>query len=371
MPKPAFTVKAYKHPRLKYVARGKVAGKWDRKYFVTKGEAETFAQQRNTELLNQGREALEVPSWLRIMAQRCQSQLDEYGKTLEDAVHFYLPHLQATNRSCVIGSLVKELLEVKKRDGASQRYLSDLKSRLGQFAEDFNQTLVAEITATQVDQWLRSLQVSPITRNNFRRVLIVAFNFAVDRGYSTVNPATKSAKAKEVEKVTGILTVQQTMALLNAASTDLVPYVALAAFGGLRRAELERLDWSEIDFQTDLIQITAAKAKSARRRFVKIRPNLKEWLTPRRRSHGPVTPNTYGELFNAARKAAGIGDWPANALRHSFASYHLGHFNDAAALALELGHTNSNLVFKHYREIVKPVDAALYWKIKPGRKPKK
>jgi hypothetical protein len=26
------------------------------------------------------------------------------------------------------------------------------------------------------------------------------------------------------------------------------------------------------------------------------------------------------------------------------------HFNDAAALALELGHTNSNLVFQHYRQ---------------------
>ena len=105
MPKPAFTVKAYKHPRLKFVARGKVAGKWDRKYFRTRGEAETFAQQRNTELMNQGREAMEVPSWLRIMAQRCQKQLDSYGKTLEDAVDFYLLHLLATNRSCVIGSV--------------------------------------------------------------------------------------------------------------------------------------------------------------------------------------------------------------------------------------------------------------------------
>ena len=152
MPKSAFTVKAYKHPRLKFVARGKVAGKWDRKYFHTRGEAETFAQQRNTELLNQRREALKVPSWLRIMAQRCQNQLDTFGKTLEDAVNFYLPHLQAMNRSCVFESLVREVLEVKKRDGASVRYLGDLTSRLNQFGEKFDKTLVADITATQVDQ---------------------------------------------------------------------------------------------------------------------------------------------------------------------------------------------------------------------------
>jgi hypothetical protein len=36
--------------------------------------------------------------------------------------------------------------------------------------------------------------------------------------------------------------------------------------------------------------------------------------------------------------AAGIGHWPRNALRHSFASYHIAHFRDAAALALKMGH---------------------------------
>ena len=51
--------------------------------------------------------------------------------------------------------------------------------------------------------------------------------------------------------------------------------------------------------------------------------------------------------------------------------YHLARFSDAAVLALELGHTNSNLVFTHYRQIVKPKKAERYWKITPaptGRK---
>ena len=41
-------------------------------------------------------------------------------------------------------------------------------------------------------------------------------------------------------------------------------------------------------------------------------------------------------------------------------------FGDAAALALELGHTNSNLVFQHYRQLVKPKQAERYWKITPA-----
>jgi hypothetical protein len=53
-------------------------------------------------------------------------------------------------------------------------------------------------------------------------------------------------------------------------------------------------------------------------------------------------------------------------LRHSFASYHLAHFRDAAKLALELGHTDQVLIFRHYRELVKPDEAAKYWNIRPA-----
>ena len=47
-------------------------------------------------------------------------------------------------------------------------------------------------------------------------------------------------------------------------------------------------------------------------------------------------------------------EWPDNALRHSFASCHLAHFKDAAVLALETGHTDSGMIFDHYRELGKP-----------------
>ena len=74
--------------------------------------------------------------------------------------------------------------------------------------------------------------------------------------------------------------------------------------------------------------------------------------------------------MEAARAAAGIGLWPNNALRHSFASYYLAHFKRAGAaeLALEMGHTNANLVFQHYRQIVKPNEAKRYWALTPAAK---
>jgi integrase len=57
--------------------------------------------------------------------------------------------------------------------------------------------------------------------------------------------------------------------------------------------------------------------------------------------------------------------WRANALRHSFASYHLAHFQSPEKLALEMGHSSSRMIFEHYREVVTPAAAQHYWAILP------
>ena len=44
----------------------------------------------------------------------------------------------------------------------------------------------------------------------------------------------------------------------------------------------------------------------------------------------------FSTFARPAQRRAGIGKWPTNALRHSFASYHLAKFQDAPALALQM-----------------------------------
>ena len=338
-------------PHLKFVVNYKVNGKRTRSFFENKKVAQTFAQLKNNERL--------------IGETEGSKQLAAYGKTIADAIAFYLPHLHATNRTCTFSELVAELIPAKASDGASSPYLTDLRCRLGQFSKTFGMRLVSEITSSEIDDWLRNRKVSPVTRNNSRRTLRTAFSFALARNYCVDNPVVKTAKAKEIEGTAGILTVAETARLLEAADAKLLPFIAIGAFAGLRRAELERLDWSEVDLDQGLITVMATKAKSARRRFVKIRENLASWLKPYAAQRGMVTPINCRKMFEATRVAAAIKKWPDNALRHSFASYHLAHFNDAAALALELGHTDAGLVFQHYRQIVKPKDAEKYWNLFP------
>ena len=345
------------------------AGKRKRKFFETEAQAKSFATFKNAELRRNGIFHAEFPERLRVMAQNAVEQLRPFGRTIDDAVAHYVAHLKASEKSCTAVQLVKELLAAKKTDGVSERHLGDLRYRLSVFANAFDGKPVATITRAEIDDWLRSLPVSPLTRNNYRQRTALAFNFAMRRGYATSNPAEGAAKAKVVSEPPGILSVNEAARLLEAAAPNVLPYIAIGLFAGLRAAELERLDWSEIDFESDLIEVTAAKAKTAQRRFVKMQPNLREWLLPHRKHKGNVRPQDrfeFRQSFKQARKDAGIKQWPDNALRHSFASYHLAHFNDAALTALQMGHRDSRVTFAHYRELVKPKEAERYWQLQPA-----
>jgi hypothetical protein len=152
--KPTYRIKKYKHPRLKYVVRSKIGGKWERKFFETKAEAQTYVQQKEIELLNQGREAVQFPSWLRIAAQQGQERLQPHGKTISAAVDFYVQHLEATQRSAKVSQALVELIENRKTSGVSERYCYDLKLRIGRFSKDFGDRIVSTINTAEIDDWL-------------------------------------------------------------------------------------------------------------------------------------------------------------------------------------------------------------------------
>ena len=354
-------------PRWKFVVTHWEAGIRKGKLFETKAQASTWAAFKKAEAEAQGMEHAEFSTDLRVMAQRAMQRLGEYNKTIDDAVAHYIAHLKASERPCSAAKLVDELLKAKVADGLSIRHVDNLRSRLSVFVTKFDGQPVATITTAEIDDWLRSLKVAPVTRNNYRRIVVQAFNFALKRRYASGNPAVEAEQAREPKTKPRILTVEQATALLVSASPEVLPYIAIGLFAGLRRAEIERLDWSEVDFDSGHIEVTAEKSKSKRaNRFITLQPNLRSWLMPVRQLKGNVTPQEkFRELFDLAREEAGITDWPDNALRHSFASYHVAHFKDAKGLALEMGHTDSGVLFNHYRALVKPKEAARYWNIKP------
>lgn len=342
----------------------KLGGGRARRFFKDRREAQTFLEQCRIQQQNYGTAAFSISERLRTEAIECFEKLRLFDKSLRDATNFYVAHLKTVKGSRKTREVIPELIKIRTNDGLSARYLGDLRVRLERFKEVFGERTIATITSAEIDDWLRSLRVGAVTRNTFRRRLIVLFTFARRRGYLEASPVDHVERAKELPPEIGILTIDELTRLLKAATFETLPYWAIGAFAGLRRAELERLEWSEIHFEEGFIEVKAQKSKTASRRLVPIQGNLASWLKPYRFQTGRICPRNLQTKLNEDRNHAQLLDtWPNNALRHSFASYYLAHFKDAARLALEMGNS-PGIIFKHYREVVRPCQAKLYWGIR-------
>jgi integrase len=151
--------------------------------------------------------------------------------------------------------------------------------------------------------------------------------------------------------------------ILEAAPGELVPFIVLGAFAGLRAAEITRIEWSAIDLERRFITIRAGQAKTASRRIVPVSANLRAWLLPHV-GEGIVVPSaeTYRKVTCLARRL-GIR-WPHNVLRHSFISYRIAKVKNANEVALEAGNSPT-VIFKNYRELATEEQADAWFAIRP------
>jgi integrase len=271
--------------------------------------------------------------------------------------------------SVTVKTAIDEMYKAKKQDLLSRAYVFDLRQRLSRFERVFGTRSIASVTLAEIETWLRNLGLSPSSRNTYHRRLSTLWSFALGRNWVECNLLAKVARARIVGPDIGILTPEEFSALLANASPATLPFWAIGGFSGMRVAELKRLDWSKVDFDAGLIEVTARMSKTASRRHVEISPALAAWLEPYKGQSGPVCSKNLRKLLEADRKRAGIAKWPPNACRHSSASYWLAHFKDASRLALLMGHAKSDLLFRHYRALVKPAEAAKWWNIYPNTKP--
>ena len=289
------------------------------------------------------------------------------GDHMVEAARFFKRHGAGTVTHRTVAEVVAELVESKKARGKSARYIGDLSARLNRFAKDFAVD-IGTVTTADVTRWLDGLKVAPQTAKNFRTVLGTLFGFAESRGYvfKGGNPV------EDVEHITAnggaieIYTPKEIADLLKAASKEFLPVVALGAFAGLRTAEIERLEFRDLDLAGGFIHVASEKAKTRSRRLVPILPNLAQWLAPYAKQKGKVWKATTNELqdVRAETVKAAATPWKDNGLRHSFISYRLAATQNAAQVALEAGNSPA-VVFRHYRELVKPEAAKTWFAITP------
>ena len=162
MKKPALVVRPYRHSDThKFILDLRAYGK-RRLFFKTRAEADAERLRQQTLLERHSREAMGLSQ--RVMSDfiTARNTLAEYGKNINDAVSFFVDHLERVRRcKTTVADLVAELLKAKRKDGRSEIYLRDLRNLLAIFSRDFGDRPIAGITVEELDNWLRALPGSP------------------------------------------------------------------------------------------------------------------------------------------------------------------------------------------------------------------
>lgn len=368
------TAKIYHQKRGKYenfIVSHFCNGKRKMKSFSSFAEAKNYTKQA---LLSVARDRASVASLTGADVQSliaARRILEPLGITLHEAVQSFAAkrareHALPDKR---VSDLVTDCLQEKKANGLSKRYIETLQYHLNRFAAAFGKTVIASVTTGALQQWLAHEYRGLRTRNNVRSSIVTLFHFARARGYLPKHQATEAddlPRARDNGGSIEIFTPKEMSRLMATAEPQARLYFALSGFAGIRRAEIERLEWSDFNFARTTIEVGKHKAKTMSRRLIPIMPNLLEWL---RLFHGRT-----GRLFPRRRivedaianaKASGI-QWKNNALRHSYASYRMALIADPARVATEMG-TSAQKLFSNYRELAHEADAKAWFSISPKR----
>jgi integrase len=251
------------------------------------------------------------------------------GVSLLEAARDYAQRQAQSYPTKSVAEVAAELVRLKTDNGREEVYVKDLRLRLDRFVRAFN-CPVRSISTLEVEEFLVGLKLSGRTQNNFRRIIGTLMRFATKRGYLPKDhPGISEIElATQAPSDVQIFTPKEMSNLLAIAEPEIIPFIALGAFAGLRHAEIKRLDWEDIHFQSGHIELKAKKSKTRIRRLIPIHDNLREWLAPHASERGPVTQyaNMTKQLLLLGKKADVV--WKHNGVRHSYVSYRVAETQD-------------------------------------------
>ena len=282
-----------------------------------------------------------------------------------------------------VAEVVAEFIADRRSAGCSAVHVHDLEVRLGQFSKAFVLPMIA-VSAPLVQQWIYGLKnhkngkaTSARTKENMLRQIVSLFNFARRQKYVPTELALEFSEIpapKKQHAPIGIYTPDEIRAILAAADAEIIPALAIAAFAGLRLAEVARLDWREVRLAERLIVVEAHKAKTTARRLAPISDNLAAWLAPHAKRSGPLNPcteqpnnvgNALGDRFERAAARAKV-TWKRNGFRHSYIFYRVAVLKDVPAVALECGNS-PQVIFSNYRALATEAEGKAWFAIMPPK----
>ena len=365
-------------------------GKWMRKQFADRDEAERFAALKRVEMENKGRAQQMILSTLtQEQHDRAADAFTRLGTTytLAEVVNFFLKHHRPPEFTIRTKDALKLYIDDKERDGVRDRTLVAIKSVLNQFIAKAQDPWIHEVTASTIESYLRGLRAKNGTDkatlktwNNYRNDLNGFFSWCATSDAGTNRPFTfenpvggvRKFSARQVREgqdakpeTTDTKDVLRIFsALMRWRGGVMARYFAYLYFAGIRPDELKRMSPREaelVNLKTRTITIPANISKTRHERHVSITDNLAAWLAA---SPTPIIPPNFDRLAKHARKHFSLSHDEA---RHSFISYHVAAHRSIGEAALQAGNSES-IVKRHYLNTHTEDEGGEFFRIVPDPK---
>lgn len=281
------------------------------------------------------------------------------GRLLEAAAAWRAT--QSLTESLTVIEAVKRFLEARKARGVDIK--STYRNRLDVFCKDFGDASIGSLQATHLQAWLARFQV-PATHNTYRRNMVALFRWCARQGYLPRNGPTEAELTEtmqEPETDVGLFSPSELEQIARILESDHRHYLApmvLAAWCGMRRVEVHAQLWSDIDLKAGHLNVTAAKKRTVKNRFITLHPTAVAWLRISPRNGDPIAGNLALDRIRDIARSRGI-QTPENGFRHGWISARCTITGDPARVAAEAGNSPKQ-IHRHYRRPL-PLDVAEAW----------
>ena len=370
----------------------KIKARW----FSSEVEAERFCKVKREEVRLAGDGSAYLSKELKLEAIAVSKLLEPTGKSLTEAVEYFLKETDLLKRSSItVEEVAQSFIKKLEAKGQGHAYRLGFAGFLNLFCENFGKTKIALLKENQVERWLHSRREeqkqSPVTFNNHRNYLVIFFNFAVAKKYVTENPAQGiekiATRKRGQERPNRLLTPEDLRIILTNAPERLKTPIVLMGLCGIRIAEVARLKWSNIMIRDCSISITEAVSKTKSSRTVPLSDLVCKYLETveekdmRKYIYEPKNPEEVKsddpevEDFNRGRKLKhelrtynlrlkGAVNWKGNSLRVSAISYTLEKIGNAFETAKQMGNS-PDIIDRTYKNLTNKRQAEKWFAIDP------
>ena len=241
------------------------------------------------------------------------------GVSVKDSCQLFLAHLSS--------------------GGKSKRYIQEFAWTLKHLARTCGDNLtIGQHNSSSMWGALDAMRATETAR----RKVAIFLNWCFEQGYCAHKikiPCSVSIPKGEIE----VLNNQQVKALKDACPDDLIFYLWLCLFLGVRPAEARRVD--NIHYRDECLIVGAFASKTKTRRVIELPAGFTHY------AHHKANLVNLRKRMALLREQAGVHYWPRNCMRHTAASHWLNRLQSADAAALHLGNSPV-MLHRHYKALV-------------------